>query len=252
MGEAGRLRDFLREHSGLPGPRGNLELAGQFADLLTSLAGGPHPAAAWKVAAGLASVGPEEAPTDDPGEFLAFCGTLASTGFIGDPARWADVWLTIRRAGEDPRWRLREAAAQSIQRAVPLDGARWREVLEEWAARGGWMLMRAVVAGVADPPLLADREFAAEALRLHELVVDRFIVAVDRRTPGGRVLRQGLGFSLSVVVAALPEEGLSLLRRLVVPADPDLMWILRSNLAKARLIRCCPAEVEALRRLLPG
>lgn len=251
-GEAGRLHSLLREHSGLPGPRGNLELAGQLADLMGSLASGDQSAAAWQVTGGLASVGPEEGPTGDPGEFLAFCGTLAAAGFVGSASRRSGVWQTIRRAAEDPRWRLREAAAQAIQRAVPLDRAGWRAVLEEWATRGGWLLMRAVAAGVADPPLLTDQEYAAAALRLHELVLGRFVDAPDRRDPDFLVLRQGLGFSLSVVVAASPVEGFAPVRRLAAAANPDLTRVLRSNLAKARLTRSYPVEVEAVRRLLPG
>jgi len=251
-GEAGPLWSFLREHSNLPGPRGNLELAGQFADLVAGRAPGDRAAPAWQVAAGLAGVGPEEAPTGDPGEFLAFCGTLAAAGFAGDPKQRSQVWETVRRAAEDSRWRLREAAAQAIQRALPLDPAGGQAILGRWAAEGGWLLLRSVAAGVADPPLLADAGFAASALRLHEAVLTRFAAATDRREPGFRVLRQGLGFSLSVVVAACPEQGFALLRRLAAAGDPDLDRVLRSNLGKARLARAHPAEVEAVRRLLSG
>jgi hypothetical protein len=249
-GETGPLWSFLREHSHLPGPRGNLELAGQFADLVAHLARGSRAAPAWQVAVGLAGVGPEDAPTDHPGEFLAFCGTLAAAGFADDRERRPRVWATVRRAAEDPRWRLREAAAQAIQRALLLDPAGGQAVLERWAAEGGWLLLRAVAAGVADPPLLSAPGFAVSALRLHEAVLSRFLGALDRRDPGFRVLRQGLGFSLSVVVAACPEQGFALLRRLAAGSNPDLAWVLRSNLAKARLARAHPSEVEAVRRLL--
>lgn len=249
-GDPRPLHCFLREHSNLPGPRGNLELAGQFADLVTTLAAGSRAAAAWKATMGLAAVGPGEAPTGDPGEFVAFCGTLAAAGFAADASRRPDVWQTVRRAAEDPRWRLREAAAQAIQRALALDRPGTLAVLEEWAAGGGWLLLRAVAAGVADPPLLADPVLAAAALGLHEVVCRRFVEPFDRRDPGFRVLRQGLGFTLSVVVAAAPEPGFVLLRRLAVAGDPDVAWVLRSNLGKARLARSYPTEVEALGQLL--
>lgn len=251
-GKTGPLWAHLREHSHLPGPRGNLELAHQFADLVAGLACGERANPAWQVAAGLAGVGPEEGPTGDPGEFLAFCGVLASAGFAGDQRRRAGVWRTVRGAAEDPRWRLREAAAQAVQRALPLDPAGGLTVLGDWAAGGGWLLLRAVVAGVADPPLLADGRFAAAGLRLHGVVLDRLGDAPDRRDPSFRVLRQGLGFTLSVVVAASPEEGFAFLRALAARPDPDLVWVLHSNLAKARLARPHPAEVAAVRRLLPG
>ena len=37
-GDPRPLHSFLREHSNLPGPRGNLELAGQFADVVATRA----------------------------------------------------------------------------------------------------------------------------------------------------------------------------------------------------------------------
>jgi hypothetical protein len=249
-GEPGPLRAFLAAHSNLPGPRGNLELAGQFADLVAALAAGERAPEAWGVAAGLAAVGPEEAPAGDPGEFLAFCGTLGVAGFAGEARRRRRVWQVVRRAAEDPRWRLREAAAQAIQRALALDRRPTLGILGEWAAEGGWLLLRAVVAGVADPPLLTESGVAVAALRLHEVVLLRFLEASDRRDPDFRVLRQGLAYSLSVVVAAAPEPGFALLGRLAALSDPDLSWVLRSNLGKARLARRHPAEVGTIGRLL--
>jgi len=251
-GDSGSLAGFLRGNSNLPGPRGNLELAWQFADAVAARATGPEAEAAWRVAASLAAVGPEEAPTGDPGEFLAFCGTLAAAGFADDPSRWAAVWEAIRKAAEDERWRLREAAAQAIQRAAPSDPGHAREVLEEWATAGSWLLCRAVAAGVADPPLLRDPAWAEAALGLHELILERLAAASDRRAAGFRVLRQGLEFSLSVVVAAAPQEGFALLRRLALAPDRDLAWVLRSNLGKGRLARDHSREVEAVRSLLGG
>jgi len=249
-GESGPLRSFLREHSNLPGPRGNLGLAWQFADLVAGRTVGNRAVATWEVVTGLAAVGPDEAPTGDPGEFLAFCGTLAAAGFAADPVRRRGVWQTVRSAAEDPRWRLREAAAQAIQRALPLDRPGALTVLGEWATGGGWLLLRAVAAGMADSPLLADPGLAASALRLHEEVCSRFAAAADRRDPDFRVLRQGLGFTLSVVVAAAPEPGFALLRRLAVVGDRDLAWVLRSNLGKSRLARRHPEEVGGIGRLL--
>jgi hypothetical protein len=251
-GEPGSLCSFLRRHSGLPGPRGNLELAGQFAEVVAARVAGDRAAAVWKVVTDLAAVGPDQAPTGDPGEFLAFSGTLAAAGFAADSAHRPDLWQMVRRAAEDPRWRLREAAAQAIQRALALDRPGTLAVLGEWAAGGGWLLLRAVAAGVADPPLLADPVLAAAALRLHEVVCGRFTAATNPRDPDFRVLRQGLGFTLSVVVAAAPEPGFTLLRRLAALAESDLAWVLRSNLSKARLARSHPEEVEAVGRLLAG
>ena len=56
---------YLLAHSNLPGPRGNLELAAAVADLGTE--------AQFRRWAGL---GPDVAPENTPGCFLAFCGVV--------------------------------------------------------------------------------------------------------------------------------------------------------------------------------
>ena len=52
-----------------------------------------------------------------------------------------------------------------------------------------------------------------------------------------RTLRQALGYGWSVASAALPADGLAALHRLEGVDDPDLAWITRENLNKARLRR---------------
>jgi hypothetical protein len=173
-------------------------------------------------------------------------------GFVGDPGKRGEVWGVIRRAAEDDRWRLREAAAQAIQRALPADPTEALATLGEWATSGSWLLCRAAAAGVADPPLLQDPRLAGAALRFHETILARVTASPDRKGPGFRVLRQGLGYSLSVVVAATPGPGFALLRRLAAQPDPDLTWVLRSNLGKGRLTRAHGREVEAVLALLAG
>ena len=56
---------YLLAHSNLPGPRGNLELAQVVADLGTEAQ-----FRRW------ASLGPDVAPENTPGCFLAFCGVV--------------------------------------------------------------------------------------------------------------------------------------------------------------------------------
>ena len=56
---------YLLAHSNLPGPRGNLELAAAAADL-----GDEAQFRRW------AGLGPDVAPENTPGCFLAFCGVV--------------------------------------------------------------------------------------------------------------------------------------------------------------------------------
>ena len=52
-----------------------------------------------------------------------------------------------------------------------------------------------------------------------------------------RTLRQALGYCWSVAVAADPDLALPAFEALEASADPDVRWIVRENLRKARLQR---------------
>ena len=53
-------------------------------------------------------------------------------------------------------------------------------------------------------------------------------------------LRQALGYCWSVAVAADPERGVPLFAVLRTVGDPDVTWVVRENLGKARLRRLLP------------
>jgi hypothetical protein len=59
-----------------------------------------------------------------------------------------------------------------------------------------------------------------------------------------------LGYSLSVVVSSIPEEGFEFMRRLAGSRDVDILWVVRENLKKNRLVRRHPREVESIQKLL--
>ena len=63
---------YLLAHSNLPGPRGNLELAQAAADV-----GDEAQFRRWS------SLGPDLAPENTPGCFLAFCGVVGLGAIIG-------------------------------------------------------------------------------------------------------------------------------------------------------------------------
>ena len=64
--------------------------------------------------------------------------------------------------------------------------------------------------------------------------------------PAGRVLRKALGYCWSVAVAALPGPGFDRLARWAASDDPDVRWVVRENLKKARLTRADAGRVAAL------
>ncbi len=56
------------------------------------------------------------------------------------------------------------------------------------------------------------------------------------------------GYSLSVVVYSIPEEGFEYMHRLADSQDPDILWIMKQNLKKKRLTRNFLGEVASIRK----
>src|SRR3990170_1770732 len=66
------LRTYLAANSRLPGPRANLELAAAFAEAVRGREKDWR--ALWALCTRGTSIPTEEAPTNEPGEFVVFCG----------------------------------------------------------------------------------------------------------------------------------------------------------------------------------
>lgn len=240
------LGDYLLAGSNLPGPRGNLELAGAFAQAVgqqASQAGEPL----WALSLQLVALGAAVADVNDPREFLSFCGTLGLAA-IGAalPDRFAQALHRLHALARDPRWRVREAVAMGLQDLIEVRGPQTLRELESWVRDEDWLAMRAVVAGVAEPRLLHDATTASTALELHRRVLVRLRTSAERRSEQFRSLRQALGYSISVLVQAAPGPGFAFLGELARSPDTDVAWIVRENLKKSRLTKRFPAQVAEL------
>jgi hypothetical protein len=244
------LKEHLASRSDLPGPRGNIELAAAFADLAAELSA-ERGEEMWSLAVALSGVTAEEAPVNDPREIIAFTGAVA-VGSIGAARsdRSADAFLRLREMSRDPRWRTREGVAMGLQRLLAADMAAGLAELGKWISGEDWLAMRAVAAGVAEPPLLIDQRAALGALDLHKRIIDRVLASGDRTSESFRTLRKGLGYSFSVVVGACPEDGFVYLEELAATSDKDVRWIVRENLKKKRLAGRFPREVERVLALM--
>src|SRR6185369_10453579 len=95
---------FLRKNSGLPGPRGNLELA-------HAVAG----AGSEKQFRQLLSFQAEE---NTPEVFLVFCGVMGLGKLAANEPKLFDQ---LREYASDQRWRIREAVATGLQLAGDQD-----------------------------------------------------------------------------------------------------------------------------------
>ncbi len=217
---------FLRAASGLPGPRGNLELLQVAADdaLESDLR-------RW------AAIGPGEAPTNTPGEFLVACGVVGLGRLVVQGRLGFD---DLRPHARDERWRVREAVAMALQRIGAADMDRLLGVAAGWV-HGDRLEQRAVVAGLAEPVLLREPRHARAVLSALDEITATMPGAADRGRDPFRILRQALGYAWSVAIAALPGQGTALLDRWCGSADPDVRWIVRENLRKSRMARAAPA-----------
>jgi hypothetical protein len=247
-GNAENLAKYLTSNSNLPGPRGNLELAMVFADVVEDNARGESEKL-WNLCIKLTQFSPIEAPVNNPKEFLVFCGARG-VGVLGSSTAFFQKALSrLKELASDPRWRTREAVAMAIQSMIEKQPQTTLKELENWIENDNWLVMRAMAAGVAEPALLKDKQTAKSAYELHKKIFAK-VVAAQERKPEIKTLKQGLGYSLSVVVCAIPREGFEYMRQLVDTQNAVILWIVRENLKKSRLIRNFPKEVASIKKLL--
>lgn len=222
--------EFLLESSGLPGPRGNLELAQAVAD-----EGDAELFARYR------AYTVEAAPTNSPYEFLAFCGVLGLGRLLAGGR--TDLLDTLREFARDPRWRIREAVAMALQRLGEVDMPRLLEEMSRWS-KGSPLEQRAAAAGLCEPRLLKEAAHAREVLDMLDDITDSIPRAGERRSEAFIALRKGLAYCWSVAVVALPEEGKAHMEKWFHSMDKDVHWIMKQNLGKARLARIDPEWVE--------
>jgi hypothetical protein len=233
---AAEWEPYLLAHSGLPGPRGNLELAHVVAD-----EAGETWLARWRV------LTPEQAPVNSPAEFLTFCGVLGLGRHLaaGDRSALDD----LRPFAGDPRWRAREAVAMALQRWGDADMDALLAAMTDWSTGDHWE-QRAAAAALCEPRLLHDPRHASVVLAILDAITQRSVIASPevRKTEAFKVLRQGLAYCWSVAVVAHPAVGKPLMEKWSKSPDPDIHWIMRENLKKNRLQKMNPAWVEAMLR----
>lgn len=185
------------------------------------------------------------APVNSPQEFLACCGVVGLGRLLAEGA--TQPLRALRTHAVDPRWRVREAVAMALQRLGDADLPRLLAVAADWAT-GTPLEQRAAAAAVCEPRLLVHPEATRAVLALLDRITVSLSQATDRREEPFKVMRQGLAYCWSVAVAALPDEGLPLMEKWLASADPDVRWMMRQNLTKARLSRVAPEWVGRWQR----
>lgn len=203
---------YLKKHSGLPGPRANLELVqavGEEAD----------PDRLWRLSA-------------SSDEFLALCGTAGLGRVALMEPETVITWL--RELASDPRWRVREGVAMALQHIGRENMPRLLADMQDWSD-GEPYVQRAAAGGLCEPDLLEERQHAVQVLAILDRITTSLAEAEHRRSDGFRVLRQALGYCWSVAAAAAPENARPYLEKWLRSRDRDVAWVMKSNLDKARM-----------------
>ena len=221
---------FLLAESGLPGPRGNIELGQAVADV------GDR-----KRFDGLLSWTPERAPVGSREEFLAFCGTVGLGRLAAEGH--TELFAELRALASDPRWRVREAVAMAVQRVGAADMRVLLKEMRSWVG-GNDFERRAAAAGLCEPALLRRERDVRDVLAILDRITTAMSRSSERRTEGFVALRKGLAYCWSVAVAAAPDAGRPLMERWMRGDDPDVRWVMKQNLSKKRMAAAGTAWVE--------
>ncbi|HMB24204.1 MAG: HEAT repeat domain-containing protein [Chloroflexota bacterium] len=223
---------FLKKESGLPGPRGNLELAHavaqegnkkQFEKLLSF-----------------------QAEENTPEVFLVFCGVLGLGKLAAGEPKLFD---RLREYASDERWRVREAVATGLQLAGDQDMDLLLKEMGKWS-KGNWYQQRAAAAVLAEPRLLKQSKHVRRVLHILDQITASMEKADGNRGESFKVLRQGMAYCWSVVVAALPEAGKPMFEKWLNSQDKDIRWMLKENLKKNRLVKLDTDWVKTCNRKL--
>jgi hypothetical protein len=218
---------YLKKNSGLPGPRGNLELAHavaqegnkkQFEQFLSF-----------------------EAEENTPEVFLVFCGVM---GLGKLAAHDSSLFARLRGYASDPRWRVREAVATGLQLVGDEDISLLLREMQKWST-GNWLEKRAAAAALCEPRLLKESKVANHVLQILDDITSSMQKANDPKDEAFKVLRQAMGYCWSVAVAASPKDGKRLMEKWLAIKNSDVRWVMKENLKKNRLVKMDADWVKA-------
>jgi hypothetical protein len=228
---------YLKKNAGLPGPRGNLELAEAVSEEASN-----------EQVEEFLSIPSEKAKENTPEVFLVFCGVVS----LGKQIAHGNVkeFSRLQAYASDTRWRIREATAIALQYVGDKNMKILLKEMQKWM-KGNWYEKRAVAAALAELRLLKEPQTTLEVLQIFDRITSEMEVAKDPEDEALKTLRKSMGYCWSVAVAASPEEGKPFIEKWLTSNNTDIRWIMKENLKKNRLIKmdtdwvkACNAKLE--------
>ncbi len=211
----------MLENSGLPGPRGNIELGKAVADEGNE-----------ELFFRYLKYDSTTAPTNVPQEFLAFCGVLGLGRLLADGR--LELLGVLKKWAADSRWRIREGVAMALQRFGESNVAKLVEEMQQWS-QGNCYEQRAAAAALCEPVLLKEKHIVEKTLEILDVITASILERKESRADDFIALKKGLGYCWSVAIAACPEPGKVYFEKWLAVEDERIHWILKENIKKNRL-----------------
>ena len=216
---------YLRKHSGLSGPRANLELVAAVAEEADA-------DRLWRLSA-------------SSDEFLALCGTAGLGRIALMEPETVMTWLG--ELASDPRWRVREGVVLALQRFGRESMERLLAEMRSWVDDPPFV-QRAAAAALCEPDLLRRPEDTVEVLMILDHITKSLGAATSRKDEGFRALRKALGYCWGVAAASSPQNARPYIEKWLQSTDRDIAWVMKSNLNKARMAGFDGARTTPARR----
>lgn len=228
--DAAPIAAYLLEHIRAEGT--NTWLASAFAREVGARADA-KPAHLWRLCLLLIEAHCRRPDPSSAEVWLACFGIEGMTAItLHSRGRTASLLGLLRGLVQRPEEPIQGCVAAAIQRLVEAQGCEAIVALERWLTPGDWAAMQAIASGLARARLSHHKQAARMALTMHERILTLMTAAPERGSNDYLALRDRLGHSLSLVVRALPHDGLSTIRGLIDSHDADLLWIARDSLRR--------------------
>jgi 3-methyladenine DNA glycosylase AlkC len=189
----------------------------------------------------------EEAPGNSAKVFLTFCAIVGLGTLINKGKQ--QYLKQLRQFASDSRLRIREAVAMALQRIGDVNIDFLLQEMDKWSI-GNLFEKRATIAALCEPRLLSFNKVVGSVLKILDKVNTSFANLQDRNSEDFEALKKGLAYCWSVAVAAYPEKGKKLIEKWIKTGDKDIIWVMKQNLKKNRLLKMDREWVSSQVKLL--
>lgn len=235
-GDIKYLTKYLDDHSNLPSPRLNLELADYFAHLV---------AKDEKV-----MFGKLIQMCKHSSEYINFCGISAlGTCFYKLDNDQKNITKDILiKAMHHPNWRIKESSAIALQYILESLHDDALIFMDQLRSDEDCLVNRALIAGLAHPPVLNNKKICNYAFMISDISMKLINDYDDLRCKSEDVvvLIKGLSYVISVFTVYDSIQGFQLMEHYLESNHKTLNKIIKSNLKKKRIRKDYLDRIEIL------